>query len=187
MKLRILGWEPGPSIRLDHREFAYAGKFVRPSGKAIAQAEDATLDLPDPKDGAATGIEAVVAFDEDRVDEALWLRYVSVRSGRRAEGLGARLCAFVCERARERGYDTLRIAVNNPFAFEALYKAGFGFTGRETGLAELVLERPPPAARSERRYRAGLDRFEARTLEADERQFIEAREGVPELVTGDVE
>ena len=83
------------------------------------------------------------------------------------------------DEATDRGYDRVRIAVNNPFAYEALYRAGFGFTGEETGLAELVLERPAdrPAGRDADAYRAGLDRFRARDLSAAETKFLDGRRG----------
>ena len=118
------------------------------------------------------------AFNRDRTDETVgWIRYVTVRADRRGEGLGPRLCAFLVERAADRGYERARIAVNNPFAYEALYRAGFGFTGRETGLAELVLERPAdaPASRPAAAYREGLDRFRERDLPEAAVAFLEAR------------
>jgi GNAT superfamily N-acetyltransferase len=178
MDCRLLGWPPdGPRLRLDHREFAYAGKFVTSStGKAVVVEGD--LRIPDPREGYATGVVAAVAFSEDRTDsETLWLRYVTVRTDRRGEGIGPRLCAFVCGRGRERGYDRFRIAVNNPFSYEALYRAGFAFTGRETGLAELVLERP--GDRSPARYRDGLDRFRDRSLSDAENSFLAERSTSP--------
>lgn len=180
MEFRLLAWPPGPGMRLDHEAFAYAGKFVLPSGKAVVSEGD--LSIPDPTEGYTEGVLAAVAFSEDRTDGALWLRYVSVRADRRGEGLGARLCAFVRARAHERGYETVRIAVNNPYAYEALYKAGFGFTGRETGLAELVLEHPAPEGRSTARYRDGLSRFTDRDLSPGERAFLDGRESPPTVL-----
>jgi GNAT superfamily N-acetyltransferase len=162
VELEVLGWPPdGPRLRLDHERFAYAGKFVMTNtGKAVAREEG--------------DLVAAVAFNADRTDEcALWLRYVTVGRGRRGEGLGPRLCDFVAERAVDREFELVRIAVNNPFAYEALYKAGFGFTGETTGIAELVLERP--GDRSRERYRAGLDRFRERDLSPEEREFLADR------------
>lgn len=163
MELELLGWPAaGPTLDLDHRRFAYAGKFVvSGTGKAVARGDG--------------GILAAASFDEDRSDGALRIRYVTVREDRRGEAVGAELCAFVAERGAARGYDVVRIGVNNVFAYEALYKAGFGFTGETTGLAELVLERPPPAGRSAERYRAGLDTFRERELEEAETAFLAAR------------
>lgn len=178
MDLRLLGWPPdGPALRLDHREFAYAGKFVTTNtGKAVAV--EGELRIPDPHEDYATGVVGAVAFNADRTDpETLWLRYVTVRADRRGEGIGPRLCVFVCEHAKERGFERFRIAVNNPFSYEALYRAGFAFTGRETGLAELVLERP--GDRSAERYHEGLDRFRGRSLSDSEQSFLDGRSGPP--------
>ena len=162
MEYAVCGWPPeGPTLDLSHRKFAYAGKFVMSqTGKAVAREEDT--------------IVAAVAFNEDRTDSGtLWLRYITVRNDCRGEGLGAHLAAFVTERALAKGYERLRIAVNNPFAYEALYKAGFGYTGRETGLAELVLE--CPAERSRTAYQAGLDVYRERDLTEREEGFLESR------------
>ena len=162
MEYALCGWpEDGPTLDLDYREFAYAGKFVMSAtGKAVVREGDEVL--------------GAVAFNEDRTDAGvLWLRYITVRADRRGEGLGARLAAFAAERALARGYDRLRIAVNNPFAYEALHKAGFGYTGRETGIAELVLERP--SERSRAAYQSGLDVYRTRDLSDDETEFLESR------------
>ena len=178
MEFRLLGWE-GVAFRLDHREFTYAGKFVVPGGAAAAV--EPGYRLPDPREAPAEGVLAAVAFSEDRTDDTvLWLRYVTVRRDRRGEGIGARLAAFTADAAREHGYERLRIGVNNPYAYEALSKAGFGFAGRETGLAELVLEFP-----SERsRYREGVERFTRRELTDEERAFVADRRerGPPAVV-----
>ncbi|XVH31925.1 GNAT family N-acetyltransferase [Haloferacaceae archaeon DSL9] len=191
MEFRILGWpDDGVSIRLDFRRFSYAGKFsVGGSGKAVVVDPDAALppapevsadvevDLDD--EAFDTDVLAAISFGEDRTDpETLWLRYVTVRADRRGEGLGSRLAAFTAARALDRGYRRLRIAVNNPFSYHALYKAGFGFTGRQTGLAELVLERPGP--RDADTYQAGLDVFRGRAAELSdaERSFLDAKDAV---------
>jgi GNAT superfamily N-acetyltransferase len=175
MERRVLGWPPdGPTLRLDHRRFSYAGKFVMTTtGKAVLRDPSAGSDREYDDD-----VVAAVAFDADRTDpDTLWLRYVTVCDDRRGEGHGPRLCAFLVERAADRGYERAHIAVNNPFAYEALYRAGFGFTGRETGLAELVLERPTdaPASRPAAAYREGLDRFRERDLPEAAAAFLEAR------------
>lgn len=168
MKFELLGWPAeGPTLRLDHRRFSYAGKFVMSNtGKAVARADG--------------DIVAAVSFNEDRTDEdCAWLRYVTVREDRRGDGLGPRLAAFATARLHDRGYDRVRIAVNNPFAYRALYRAGFAFADRETGIAELVLIHP--GDRDPQRYRAGLARFAGReNLSDDERAFLaEHREGDP--------
>ncbi|WP_255191065.1 GNAT family N-acetyltransferase [Natronobeatus ordinarius] len=177
MEHEILGWPPdGPKLRLDHERFSYAGKFVMTTtGKAVTR-----------EDG---DVVAAVAFNEDRTDETtLWLRYVTVDRDRRGEGLGPALLRYVRDRALERGYERLRIAVNNPYAYEALHRSGFAYTGETTGIAELVLEydadggdREPSPTASER-YRAGLEEFRGRDLTEAERQFLEQRleRGPPE-------
>jgi GNAT superfamily N-acetyltransferase len=176
MEYAVLGWpEDGPQLRLDYREFSYAGKFVMSNtGKAVAREQGAEVGSGDESeyDGSLVG---AIAFNEDRTDpEAAWLRYVTVREDRRGEGVGARLARFAGARLRERGYERVRIAVNNPFAYQALYKAGFGYTGEQTGLAELVLELP--GDRSAERYRAGLDVYRARDdLAREERSFLAAK------------
>ncbi len=179
MEFAVLGWPPdGPTLRLDYRRFAYAGKFVMSNtGKAVAR-DDAdpppVADRRPPPDGdTADDVVAAVAFNEDRTDaDAIWIRYVTVRADRRGEGVGPRLAAFAADRAAARGYDRVRIAVNNPFAYHALYRAGFAFTGEETGIAELVLERPSdrpsPSRDDAETYRAGLDVYRARDYDPDD-------------------
>jgi len=180
MEYALVGWpEDGPQLRLDHREFSYAGKFVMSNtGKAVVRA--------DGTDGSCDGdILGAIAFNEDRTDPATaWLRYVTVRADRRGEGIGARLAAFAADRLDARGYDRVKIAVNNPFAYHALHKAGFGYAGEETGLAEVVLVRP--GDRSPATYRAGLDAYRGREdLAAEEREFIDAKSaaGPPEAIS----
>ncbi|SDE76452.1 GNAT family N-acetyltransferase [Halorientalis regularis] len=163
MEYALLGWPPdGPTFQLDYRRFSYAGKFVMSAtGKAVVRDDDA--------------IVAAVAFNEDRTDaDTLWLRYVTVREDHRGEGIGPRLCRFAAEHARDRGYERVRIAVNNPFAFEALSKAGFAFTGEETGIAELVMVWP--GERTRESYQSGLDVYRERDLSAAEREFLRERE-----------
>ncbi|MFC6717584.1 GNAT family N-acetyltransferase [Natrialbaceae archaeon GCM10025810] len=131
----------------------------------------------DGRDGRRGEIVGAVAFNEDRTDEdALWLRYVTVARERRGEGIGPRLCAFVRDRAAARGYDRIRIAVNNPYAYEALYRAGFAYTGETTGIAELVLEYEVGTADDPPRdtaYRAGLREYRDRDLSEEERAFVD--------------
>lgn len=174
MEYAVLGWPPdGPTLRLDYRRFSYAGKFVMSNtGKAIAR-DDSDKNK---------NILAAVAFNEDRTDpETLWLRYITTRRDRRGDGIGARLAAFITGRAHEQGYDRVTIAVNNPFAYHALFKAGFGFTGEETGIAELVLEHPSDSPR----YQEGLAVFGERDLSEDEHAFLDTKRkvGPPSVVS----
>ena len=134
--------------------------------------------IPGPVDPAVfeDDVVAAAAFNEDRTDPGVcWIRYITVRDDRRGSGLGARLAAFVAARANERGYRRLRIAVNNPFAYHALYKAGFVYTGRQTGVAELVLERP--GERDRATYQCGLDVYRERELGEPEAAFLAEKEG----------
>jgi len=197
MRFELVGWPgDGPKLALDYRAFSYAGKFVvSNTGKAVALADpdgpDATDTPPvdaDERPPPATDVEGVVdpdgqvlgavAFNADRTDDGVWwLRYVTVRADRRGEGIGPRLVAFTTERLRERGAREVTIAVNNPYAYEALYRAGFAFTGEETGIAELVLSFPA-ADRSRATYQAGLDLFRARGPDGDERVFLDRKADV---------
>ena len=152
----------GPRLDLDHERFAYAGKFVMTgTGKAVAT--------------EAGSVVAAVAFDRDRTDEdTARIRYVTVRVDRRGEGIGPRLLDVTATSLLET-HERVRIAVNNPFAFEACYKAGFGDTGERTGLAELVLQRP--GDRSAATYHDGLATFRERDDLSDaERTFLDERE-----------
>jgi GNAT superfamily N-acetyltransferase len=151
MECQFLGSEAaGPTLRLDHEEFAYAGKFVMSStGKTVA-CDDGTL-------------VGAVAFSADSTDPTtVRLRYVTVREDRRGEGIGPRLLRFSAERLRE-GYDTVEIAVNNPIAYEACYRAGFGYTGEQAGIAELRMAYGPNQADGEQ-YRSGFTEFRERDL-----------------------
>lgn len=178
MQYAVLGGPgDGPTLRLDWRAFSYAGKFVMSNtGKAVAY-EGRTLaerdDWPPAAREADDPLEDVVAavsFNDDRTDPATaWLRYVTVREDRRGDGVGARLSAFAADHLLA-DHDRVKIAVNNPFAYEALHKAGFGFTGEETGIAELVLQRP--CADRAGAYQAGLDRYRERDLSDAESAFL---------------
>ena len=162
MNAVLLGWPSDePKLELDYRRFSYAGKFVMTNtGKALIRENEE--------------IRAVAAFNEDRTDSTtLWIRYITTHVEHRGKGLGTRLLEFVRKCAQERGYDRVRIAVNNPFAYEASYRAGFSYTGRETGLAELVLE--APGERSKERYQRGFDAFRGRDASDGERSFLDRK------------
>lgn len=163
MEYAVLGWPPdGPPLELDWRRFSYAGKFVMSNtGKAIAK-----------DDGE---IVAAIAFNADRTDEATaWLRYITVRSDRKGEGIGVQLASYTVDQLLARDFETVQIAVNNPFAYEALYRAGFGYIGEETGLAELVLRYG--VERDLESYRSGLQVFEDRELSPGERAFLDEKQ-----------
>ncbi|SEH46616.1 hypothetical protein SAMN05192561_102180 [Halopenitus malekzadehii] len=221
MEFELLGWpDEDPTLRLDYRAFSYAGKFATSgTGVAVLRAETPDAVAPDwepdpsrpdpaPRPDAdaetaslADDVVAAVAFNRDRTDPStLWIRYVSVHTARRGEGLGPRLVADLVRCVRDRrgregsaanrtdAVDRIRIGVNNPFAYEALYKVGFAFTGRETGVAELVLERPvdAPAALDAETYRSGLDVYRERDRGEPEASFLADRRGgdPPPLVEG---
>ena len=183
MRYAVLG-DPGdgPTLRLDWRVFSYAGKFVMSNtGKAVAYEGAPAADREGwppaarEADAPVEDVVAAVSFNEDRTDPGTaWLRYVTVHEDRRGDGVGAELCAFAADHLRAE-YGRVRIAVNNPFAYEALHKAGFGFTGEETGIAELVLERPhaDPGAG----YQLGLDRYRERDLSDAESSFLDRKRG----------
>jgi GNAT superfamily N-acetyltransferase len=188
----IGGPDDGPTLRLDWRAFSYAGKFVMSNtGKAIAyegapvEAREGWPPAARESDDFLDDVVGAVSFNADRTDDrTAWLRYVTVREDRRGEGVGARLCAFTSDRLlgerdgdEDGGFDAVRIAVNNAFAYEALHKAGFGFTGAETGLAELVLERP--CAERAAAYQSGLDRYRERDVSDAERAFLDRKHGAP--------
>jgi GNAT superfamily N-acetyltransferase len=142
--------------------FAYAGKFRVPSGKAVARDED-------------DGTVAALSFSPDRADEdAVRVRYFAVRDGLRGEGIGSSLLGFAAERLLERGYEAVRVSVNNPYAYEAATKAGFVWTGETSGLAELVTQRPPPdgVSDTDERYAEGMRLFAERDLTEPEDAFV---------------
>jgi len=167
------------------------------TGKAVVRADASAVRVGDddlPGEGSIDSgvfegdIVAAAAFNPDRTDEGtLWIRYLTVHEDYRRQGIGARLAAFVAERAEDRGYHRCRIAVNNAFAYHALYKAGFVYTGRQTGIAELVLERP--GYRDGATYQCGLDVFRDRENGADEEGFLAARDEAdpPGLVEPSIE
>ena len=195
MEFTVLG-APGEGVtcRLDYRAFAYAGKFVvGDPGTAVLRTADGSAavpewtpdePLPETVDPAAfeDDVLAAVSFSPDRTDPACCrLRYVTVHVARRGEGLGPALIRRTVSWLAAAGYERVRIAVNNPFAYEAVYKCGFAYTGETTGIAELELERPAaepaPNHGDPERYRAGLAAFRDRDpeLSAAETQFLDDR------------
>ncbi|QIO22551.1 GNAT family N-acetyltransferase [Haloarcula sp. JP-L23] len=169
MEFALLGWpDDSHRLRLDYERFAYAGKFVMTStGKAVVGDD---------------GVVAAAAFDADHTDaDTLCIRYITVRQDRQGERFGAELLRFVRGRAVQRGYDRVTIGVNNPFSYQAAYRAGFCFSGEERGLGELALEWP--GDRDPVQYRAGLDLFRDRDLSEAEASFLaEKRDADPPAV-----
>ena len=160
LTFEFLGFpEDGPTLSLDHERFAYAGKFVMSStGKAVAR-----------DDGEIVG---AVAFSQDHATPAqVRIRYVTVRDDRRGEGIGPRLLGGTATHLQER-FERVAIAVNNPIAYQACYRAGFVSTGRETGIAELLLVYAPGEATVED-YREGFRVFDRRHLPAVHRMVLE--------------
>lgn len=167
MEYNILGQSPdGPTLDLDYREFAYAGKFVMSkTGKSVAV-----------EDGSVVG---AVAFSPDYDDErVVRFRYVTVRDDRRGEGIGSRLLRYTAE-SLSAEYDDVTIAVNNPVAYRACYRAGFTFTGHETGIAEVLLRYNPDENSHRERYCEGLARFEDRDLPREQRAVFDREEPPP--------
>jgi GNAT superfamily N-acetyltransferase len=170
VEYEVLGYPPdAPTLRLDHERFAYAGKFVMSdTGKAVAR---------DPGDPVDSGERwdtpvGVTSFSEHHdQSERARIRYVTVREDRRGEGVGSRLLRFTADTLAGR-FEAVAIAVNNPIAYQAAYRAGFVWTGRETGMAELLLLYDPGGAATER-YRAGFEVFERRDLPDPYRAVIE--------------
>lgn len=166
MEFTVLG-DPdgGPPLDLDHERFAYAGKFVMgDTGKAVVRTDGAVV--------------AAAAFNRDRTDSSVVrIRYVTVRADHRGEGIGARLLGSLAEGLLREAAE-VRIAVNNAFAYQAAYKAGFAYTGDRTGLAELLLTRP--ADRSGADYRRGIAALGERDHLTDaERTYLESLDGEP--------
>ncbi len=177
MNFELLGHPPdAPTLRLDHERFAYAGKFVLSStGKAVARDPGESPVDPDGQTatgGSATaGLVGATSFSENYDDpDRTRIRYVTVREDRRGEGIGPRLLRFTADTLGGR-FESVAIAVNNPIAYQAAYRAGFVWTGRETGMAELLLSYDPGTGAADR-YRAGFAVFEARDLPDPHRTVI---------------
>ena len=157
-KHELLGTEA--VLELDEDEFAYAGKFRVPSRKAVTRSDD------------GESIVAALSFSRDRADdEAVRVRYVTVREDRRGEGVGTSLLDFAAERLLEE-HGAVRISVNNPFSYTAARKAGFGWTGEVVGLAELVMERPCSEDEDDGRHGDALRLFAERDLSEEEDEFV---------------
>ncbi len=154
------GIDDGPTLRLHHEEFAYAGKFVMSNtGKIVARADNE--------------ICGAIAFNRNHDDRTTAvLRYVTVRESRRGEGIGPKLLRFAGAVLSDR-YDRVTIAVNNPIAYEAAYRAGFVWSGEQTGIAELELVYHPEGDCDSERYRDGFTVFEERELPPAQQELVE--------------
>ena len=121
--------EGGPPIFLHGDKFSYAGKFItKDAGKILARIDEEVV--------------GAISFNKDRNDEDIgWIRYMVVEKDHRGEGIGPELITYAIGVLRE-NVGLIKVATNNIFAYRALYKSGFAYTGKTTGIAELVLEYP---------------------------------------------
>ncbi|MFW5929369.1 MAG: GNAT family N-acetyltransferase [Halobacteriota archaeon] len=145
-------------LSLSHDEFAYAGKFRLPTSKAVARDQEGE-------------IAAALCYDEDRCSDGVRIRYVTVRDDLRGEGVGPELAEFAADNLLEE-YPRVRVSVNNAYAYVALHRAGFGYTGERGPQDELVLQRPPP---ENDRFQEGLDALLAIEPGDEERRYIRER------------
>jgi len=167
--LVLLGLEEATSIVLPQEEFAYAGQYrMKRYGKAVLTRR------PD-RPTAAAAIIAALSTDRHRIQEnRLVVRTIDVRREARGNGWGPLLLRSVLPAVATAGFETIQINVNNPFAYIAACKAGFGWTGRTTGLAELIMTRPTdrPSRWSRGRFIAGLSLYRRRRLDTASRGLI---------------
>lgn len=156
MEYEFLGWvDDSPTLSLPHKDFAYAGKFNSSgTGKAVARSEGNVI--------------AAVSFNQDRRKPAARIRYITVRKDCRGKGVGPHLADFIADRLLER-YESVRISVNNPYAYQAMYKAGFEYTGEIVGLRELVMERPLEATSG---YGEGIKSFLDKDISEAEERYV---------------
>lgn len=154
-RYEFLGWpDDGPTIDISHERFAYAGKFILPgTGKAIVRSSQP----------GSHPIKGAVAFNDDRgVQNAARIRYITVSESTRGRRLGPKLALFVQDQIIGQSYSLVRIAVNNPIAYEAMYRAGFYYTGETRQLNEVVLSTDAPLSPS--KYKTGLQTFDKADL-----------------------
>ncbi len=147
-------------LLLDHESFSYAGKYRLPTNKVVAR--DCEGD-----------VVAALSYDEDRVDEAARIRYLSVRDDHQQEGVAQGLVEYAAERLLEE-YDAVKISVNNPYAYEAVHRAGFRYTGGGGPQNEVVLQRPLETA-EEDGYAKGLRRLLEADLPEEQSRYIERK------------
>tara|TARA_A100001037_G_scaffold240057_2_gene219846 strand:+ start:6245 stop:6784 length:540 start_codon:yes stop_codon:yes gene_type:complete len=169
IKFNTLGdGEGGPPIFLERDKFSYAGKFIgKDTGKILA------------KNGER--IIAALSFSGDRNDkDIVWIRYVVVEKNLRGKGIGPKLLSYAVESLMGR-VKLVKIATNNVFAYRALYKSGFEYTGKKTGILELVLECPSTQTRE--RYLEGIEAFRSvKSLTDEEVEFV-SKEDIKNMPT----
>ena len=144
---------------LDHEEFSYAGKFRLPTNKVVARECDGD-------------IVGVLSYDEERGSEATRIRYLSVRSDRQQQGVAADLVEEATDRLLD-DYPAVRISVNNPYAYGAVHRAGFGYTGDTGPQQEVVMQRPHETGR----YEEGLRKLLEADLSGEQRRYVERKLG----------
>ena len=169
IRFSILGdREGGPSVFLERNKFCYAGKFIgNDTGKILA------------KNGEK--IIAALSFSGDRNDkEVVWIRYVVVEKNLRGKGIGPTLLSYAVESLMGQ-VRLVKIATNNVFAYRASYKSGFEYTGKKTGILELVLE--CPSAQTRERYLEGIEVFRSvKSLTDEEVEFV-SKEDIKNMPT----
>lgn len=163
-RYEFLGWpDDDPTIDISHERFAYAGKFILPdTGKAIVRSSQL----------GSHSIKGAVAFNDDRgVPDAARVRYITVSESARGRRLGPKLALFIQDQIIGQQYSLVRIAVNNPIAYEAMYRAGFYYTGETRQLNEVVLS--TSASRSTSKYKTGLQTFDKDDLPDRQAKLID--------------
>jgi hypothetical protein len=168
----LLGLEEAPPLELPAAQFAYAGQYrMRRYGKAVL------THRPDRPTQAAEIIAAVTTDRHRRHRDRLVVRRVDVRRDARGQGWGPALLQAVLPAAAAADFHTAQINVNNPFAYIAVSKAGFVWTGRTTGLAELIMIRPTdrPCTPTHGRFIAGLSLYRRRLSPAGRRLIARYR------------
>ncbi len=146
-------------LMLDHEEFSYAGKFRLPTKKVVARECDGD-------------IVAVLSYDEERGSDAARIRYLSVRDDRQQEGVAAELVERASDRLLD-DYPAVRISVNNPYAYEAVHRAGFGYSGDTGPRDEVVMGRPS----DDPRYEEGLRKLLEADLPEEQRRYVRQKLG----------
>ncbi len=149
----------GRRLLLSHEDFSYAGKFRLPTKKAVARAPEGD-------------VVAALSYDEDRCRDAARIRYLTVHRDHQRNGIARDLVEFTSEGLLE-SYPAVRISVNNPYAYESVRRAGFGYTGESGPQDEVVMERPATGAS----YEEGLKKLLTADTPDTQRRYIERKLG----------